>query len=839
MTQAPQRPPRAGKSKPLVVVIDTAAPATGDPARVLAASGFQVRTVRDGSKLAAALERWQPELLLARLGSTAAAGQETVQLLAALENVKHQAVLVICSELSRQLSHGLCRAAASDIVVGPIADELLVHKVGQMLQAAGERQELALCRARLAHTQRISGLGNWEWHPETSRLWWSAEIFRIFGLDTGRLEPDYSVFISLLHPDDRATVDATVRNAMAHRQVLSFECRIIRPDGRLRFIHGQGEPASLGAGRPTVMFGTLQDITERRERGNRLRLLKEAVECLPIGITIAGSDGRIVYTNPAEAQIHGFSVEELMQREACALAPPRLRTPMKLQKLEQIGLWRRETTNVRKNGEEFPVQLSSIAVRNAAGDFLGVITACEDITERKAAEQRIEQLAYSDMLTGLPNRWMFQDRLSKALAAAERDGRQVGVMFLDLDHFKDVNDTLGHDFGDRLLQAVAQRLAVSTREADSLARLGGDEFVVILTNPAGLEGVAAAAERIQTAFRQPFELEGRQIYSSASIGIALYPDDGKDVASLLQSADMAMYHAKGQGRQSYHFFSSEIHRSVRRKVALENALRRALERQEFHLVFQPQWDLPSNKLVGLEALIRWDSVEFGSIPPASFIPLAENAGLIHPLGEWVLRSACAQAAAWLAAGLALPRLAVNISGHQLKAPGFPDLVDAILRETGLSPERLELEFTESVLMEEAARTTAILQALKGRGIRLSIDDFGTGYSSLSYLRHFPIDRIKIDRSFVADLASNPEGGAIVEAVIAMGRSLRMRVLAEGVESRDQLDFLALRGCDEAQGFFFAKPLPAAELEAILGGRELPLPVPVAEEKFGCGAGAED
>jgi EAL domain-containing protein (putative c-di-GMP-specific phosphodiesterase class I) len=305
----------------------------------------------------------------------------------------------------------------------------------------------------------------------------------------------------------------------------------------------------------------------------------------------------------------------------------------------------------------------------------------------------------------------------------------------------------------------------------------------------------------------------------ASIGIALYPEDGKDVASLLQCADMAMYHAKGLGRQTYHFYSREMNRLVHRKVALENGLRQALERQEFHLVFQPQRDLLSGSLSGLEALIRWESAEFGQVPPESFIPLAESSGLIFPIGEWVLRAACAQVAAWLAAGFAVPRVAVNISGQQIKRPDFLTMVDAVLQETKLPAQHLELEFSESILLEETGRTTSSLRELKARGIHLSIDDFGTSYSSLSFLRRYSIDRIKIDRAFIADLAGNPEGEALVEAIIAMGRGFKLKVTAEGVENRDQLDFLTQRGCDEAQGFFFGRPLPAAELESILGGNK--------------------
>jgi diguanylate cyclase (GGDEF)-like protein/PAS domain S-box-containing protein len=579
--------------------------------------------------------------------------------------------------------------------------------------AVREPEEPSLYLARMTHIQRIAGLGCWEWDPEANTLWWSAEVFRLLGQKKGRLKPSYEGFLSLLHPGDREVVDARVREALAQRLPLDIEYRIVRPDGRLRFIRTQGELVSLGTGRSTVMLGTLQDITEG-----------------------------------------------------------------------------------------------------------------------KASEQRILQLAYSDALTGLPNRRMFQDRLGQSLAAAGRDGHRVGVMFLDLDHFKDVNDTLGHEFGDKLLRAVAQRLAASTREADTLARLGGDEFVVILTHLDEMEGVAVVAERIQASFRTPFELEGRQIYCGASIGIAIYPEDGKDVASMLQSADMAMYHAKGQGSQTYHFYSREMNRSIRQKIALENGLRQAIGRQEFHLVFQPQWDLLSGTLIGLEALIRWESAEFGHVPPASFLPLAESSGLIFPIGEWVLRGACTQAATWLADGYAVPRVAINISGHQLKRPDFLAMVDTVLQETGIQAQQLEFEFTENVLMEESARTSAILRQLKTRGIHLSIDDFGTGNSSLNYLRQFSVDRIKIDRTFVAALAGNGEDGGLVEAIIAVGRSLKLKVMAEGVESSEQLEFLTRRGCDEAQGLFFARPLPAEALPAVLVSGRLSQWSGCVDEVFG-------
>ena len=485
--------------------------------------------------------------------------------------------------------------------------------------------------------------------------------------------------------------------------------------------------------------------------------------------------------------------------------------PWLLEKLEKYGAWRRESVNRRKGGEEFPVQLSSVAVRGSQGECLGVITACEDITERKKNEAQIHQLAYYDNLTGLPNRALFLDRLQKALALTDRSDTQVAVLFLDLDNFKDINDTQGHDFGDSLLKEVARRLSGCIRAADTLARLGGDEFVVMLAATDSQGTASITAVRILETFRTPFDLEGRRIYAGISIGIAIYPDDAPDQEGLLRSADTAMYEAKARGRQNFQFFSARMNREIVEKVALESALWQALEREELSLFYQPQWDLQTGRHCGVEALLRWRHPELGEIPPSRFIPLAEGSGQIFRLGEWVLRSACAQASAWAGAGCRVGRVAVNISGHQLRQPDFPDLIGCVLADTGLDPANLELEFTESVLMDHAEQTVMVLQALKGMGVQLSIDDFGTGYSSLSYLKHFPVDRIKLDRSFVAGIGRDLGDAAIVAAVIALARTLKIRVLAEGVETRPQLEFLQDHGCSEVQGYLLGAPMPGLEL----------------------------
>ncbi|HEX9024792.1 MAG TPA: EAL domain-containing protein [Geobacteraceae bacterium] len=545
-------------------------------------------------------------------------------------------------------------------------------------------------------------------------------------------------------------------------------------------------------------------------RKKLLTLLKAAVDCLPIGITVCDTNGKIVYTNPAEAEMHGYMLGELIGWDASRLAPPYLKMPFSPEKMKRVRPWRRESINVKKAGEEFPVQLTSVNIIDDDGECLGTVTACEEITSRKEAERRIWQLAYYDNLTGLPNRRTFHDRLQLAMALAHREGRRIGLLFLDLDNFKDVNDTQGHDFGDKLIREVAARLGAEMRDSDTLARLGGDEFVVALTTINGRESAAAAAERVLSLFSQPFAIDGRKVYSGASVGIAIYPDDGQDVESIFKCADTAMYHAKNDGKSNYRFFSAEMNLRIMHRVALESSLRQGMENEEFHLLYQPQWDLATSRVIGAEALLRWQSEEFGLLLPAEFVPLAENSGQILSLGEWALQSACRQAKEWSQTGFHEIKVGVNISGQQFRQPDFPEVIARVIRESGIAQGVLELEFTESVIMANADKTIETFRSLKKMGVRLCIDNFGTGYSSLSYLKHFPIDRIKIDRSFIADVNHSNGDATIVEAIISMAHSLNLKVTAKGVENSGQLRFLASRNCDEAQGFHLAMPMPAED-----------------------------
>ncbi|GAB7027626.1 sensor domain-containing protein [Geotalea toluenoxydans] len=440
-----------------------------------------------------------------------------------------------------------------------------------------------------------------------------------------------------------------------------------------------------------------------------------------------------------------------------------------------------------------------------------------DITDRKKAEDEIQQLAYYDTLTGLPNRSLLQDRLGQSIVQAVRDNRKVAIMCLDLDRFKSINDTLGHVAGDSLLATVAERLTECVWETDTVARIGGDEFVIIISAIEHAEDLNKIAEKILAAISKPLALNGQEIFITASIGIAIYPEDGTDVQGLLKNADLAMYKAKDQGRDTFQYFSQEMNVQTLEHLILENSLRRALERNEFVIFYQPQMDLKSGRLVGMEALIRWQHPDLGLLPPSRFIPMAEETGLILPIGEWALQTACAKNRAWMDAGFMPLRVAVNLCGIQFRQKKFIELIEAVLKKTGLAPSQLELELTESMLMSKAEESTTVLHKLKEMGVSLAIDDFGTGYSSLSYLKNFPINRVKIDRSFIRDVPNNPDDTAIVSAIIAMAHNLNLKVTAEGVENHSQLEFLSTRNCNEIQGYLLSSPLPEAEFTRFLRG----------------------
>jgi len=623
------------------------------------------------------------------------------------------------------------------------------------------------------------------------------------------------------YADDRGIVEALIVPLLAGQEPFSQgELRLKTKDQSYRWVELVARPFGRVNEGIAGLTGTIRNITAKRLAEEALRENEERYRRIFLNIQDvyfeASVGGILVEVSPSVENLLGYRRDQLIGRLFSSICAEEGRmTEVRELLLEKKQLKDFELTLRHREGGSISCSLNVNMACDASGKPLKLVGSIRDVTERKQAEQEIRKLAYHDTLTGLPNRSLFQDRLDQALAQAKRHGRDLSLLFLDLDRFKDVNDTLGHASGDLLLQAVAERLRLCVRQSDTVARLGGDEFVVLLTSVKNERDGAIVAEKILEMLSEPIDLDGKAVFTSCSIGVVMSPHDGENAEALLKHADMAMYAAKDKGRNNFQFYSSEMNRNAYDRHLLEHKLRRAIEEEQFEVYYQPQWDMGSRTLIGLEALVRWMDPDEGMISPARFIPVAEESGLIRPLGEWVLRTACAQVQAWHEAGYQQVRVGVNISGRQFRQPDLVAMIDDILAETGLPAEYLELELTESYLMEDADATNRILAFLKVRGIELAIDDFGTGYSSLNYLKNFPIDRIKIDQSFVRDVTASRDDAAIVEAIIAMAESLELDVIAEGVETAEQLKFLQARGCQEMQGYFFARPMPVAEVSRYL------------------------
>jgi diguanylate cyclase (GGDEF)-like protein/PAS domain S-box-containing protein len=535
-----------------------------------------------------------------------------------------------------------------------------------------------------------------------------------------------------------------------------------------------------------------------------------------IGIFQITPDGRPLSINRALAQMFGYDSPERLLTEISNVGRQLFVDPGRIgelaRALEESDVVRAAEVEVyRRDHTKKWLLMNLRTVRDANGKSTLHEGTVEDITDRKVAEERVQYLAYYDALTGLANRTLLQDRLSKALAGARRQKDKVALLFLDLDRFKNINDSLGHSVGDLLLKDVAERLKKTAREQDTVSRLAGDEFLIVLTDVKDIPDAAVAAERFMDAMTAEFVVQGQPMNISCSLGISIFPEHGTDAETLIKHADAAMYCAKDYGRDNFRFFTEDMNAQAVERLILESSLRLALDRQELFLVYQPQMEMATGRITGLEALLRWQHPELGLVPPDRFIRIAENSGLIMPIGEWVLRTACSQARKWQDEGLPPVPVAVNVSAVQFRQEGFREFIRKVLHETGLASQYLELELTESLLLSNADVRFQVLQDLKTMGLKLAIDDFGTGYSSFSYLKHFPVSKLKIDRSFVRDVAVNPDDAAITSAIISMAKNLNLRVIAEGVENEAQMAFLRAHHCDEIQGYYFSKPLSTDEV----------------------------
>lgn len=601
--------------------------------------------------------------------------------------------------------------------------------------------------------------------------------------------------------------------AQVQTQLFLFDC--LRADGHkvpieLRLVlvwdENDGFEGILGVGR---------DISQQRRAEKDLRMAATVFEHSTSAILITDPAGYIVQANEAFSRVSGYAVAQVLDQLPSMLtvdAQQRAHLTYVLKQLHVNGTWEGEVWLKRLNGEHYPAWVGITAVLDDEGDLASYVCFFSDISERKASEQRIHRLAYYDALTHLPNRTLFQDRLHTALQQAERNKSWVVLMFLDLDRFKPINDSLGHAAGDRMLKDMAIRLLACVGDDDTVARMGGDEFTLLLqpraTRQLALNRAISVAEQILASLVKPFVLESREFFVTASIGIALSPQDGNELSQLMKNADTAMYHAKERGKNNFQFYQADMNASALERLELESDLRHALEQQEFILFYQPQFSGDGKRLTGVEALLRWNHSRRGLVPPGDFIPVLEELGLVVEVGDWVLAEACRQLKLWHQAKVRVPKVSVNISARQFSDGQLGTRIATILKETGLSPACLELELTESILMREVSEALHILASLKNLGLSIAVDDFGTGYSSLNYLKQFPIDVLKIDRTFVDGLPSGEQDAQIARAIIAMAHSLNLAVIAEGVETQEQLDFLREHGCDEVQGYLFGRPMPA-------------------------------
>jgi diguanylate cyclase (GGDEF)-like protein/PAS domain S-box-containing protein len=747
-------------------------------------------------------------------------------------------------------------------------EQLNRQLVSEVERRRAKEEALRSNERSLAEAQRMAHLGSCTYDPATRRTTWSAEAMRLLGLAADAAPLSGRQLLRRVHTGERRRVCELLRRALVSGERYETELRILACDGATRWMQVRGQPVTDADGRVALLRGTALDITLRKQQEQLLeserRILRaiaggaplpQALELLcrsveeqapgaSCAVLLLDRDTRALRCGAAPSLPHGFALahdsgqtalpdellapaggaEQLLRVYDLAPGTADAQTGLSAHRALALAEGLRTCWSVPVPGAE-RAALGLLEVyfrepRRPGAPERELIERCADIAriaiERDEAERRIRQLAHYDELTGLPNRFMLAQTLEQAVRRAQRHEQPMALLFVDVDRFKNINDALGHDAGDQLLREVGRRMCAALRASDVVARFGGDEFVAVLEDLPHSGYAGTVAGKLLQLLAEPMHIEGQDLNVTASIGIAICPQDGADARTLQKHADIAMFRAKAQGRNSCCFYSPQAAAMPLERLTLEAQLKRALERGELLLHYQPKQEIATGRITGMEALLRWQHPELGMVPPARFIPLAEETGLIVPIGEWVLRTACEQAAALPHDARGEPlRVAVNLSARQFADESLIALVAQVLARSGLASAALELEITESLLMHNLEHTTRVLAALRESGVKLAMDDFGTGYSSLAYLKRFPVDSIKIDRSFIHGVPGDVDGESITQAVIAMAHSLRLRAIAEGVETAQQLEFLRSHGCDEIQGYFFSKPLPYDELTRLL------------------------
>ncbi len=798
-----------GKSRVLVVDDDPAMRLLMGEALRLA--GFDVEEAEDGEAALAAVSRRQPDVVLLDVIMPKLDGFSVCLELRKQPKTEHIPVLMVTGLDDTDSIRRAFASGATNFITKPINWTTLGYHVNYLLRASRAFSELRESRAYYNTILEDIPVFVCRWAPDGTIRFVNAAYCRYF--DKSAEELIGHSFMPLVPEEDLEKIRQHIASIDAGRPMASLEHRVIRADGEVRWQRWTNRALFDEDGNITGYQSVGEDITEQKEAEEKLLLAGEVFVNSDEMIAVTDSAANIIDVNPAFCRLTGYAREAILGMNMRILqleCHDQRFYDYHEQALLTTGSWQGEIQGRGRNGLPFTSLMTINAVRNEQGEPTHFVHLSTDISRLKEVEEKLRQLALFDPLTGLANRVLLHDRLQQTIYEADRDRNIAALILLDLDNFKDINDTMGHPSGDLMLAQVGERLRQRTRHSDTVARMGGDEFIIVLRNASSSECVGRVAQEIVASLSQPFLLEDRKVYVTVSLGIVLYPLDGRDTDELIRKADTAMYHAKGLGKNRYQFFTAEMNQRVQERLALQTDLRRALEQNEFVVYYQPKINLETEEVTGVEALVRWCKPGNGLIPPAVFIPLAEETGLIVPIGEKVLQLACAQVAAWRSQGIVNLPVAVNLSAIQLREEGLAATVQEILTTTGLSPGALELEITESAIMQETDQAIAMLQTLQGMGIRVTMDDFGTGYSSLSYLKRFPISWLKIDRTFIAEVMSQADDAEIIRAIIAMAHRLRLKVVAEGVETAEQLAFLRQEGCDEAQGYYFARPMPADE-----------------------------
>lgn len=811
----------ARKDNSLVLVVDDSELIRLKLRRFLENDGYTVVEAKDGVQALSTYEQLQPNIVLLDCVMPIMDGFTTCAKIQELPGGSRTPIIMIISLEDDKTVDQAFEAGATDYITKPIHWAVLRQRVRRLLLARFTEKSLdqsqAFAQSIINHALdgiiTVDSKGKIRsFNPAAERIF-DYVTDEVIGQDVNLLMPKF--FCN--ENDCYLTIDPNT--ATSNISGISKEITGRRKDGLIVYLeltvnkfHMEGEP---------IYTVIIRNITSRKQADEALHESKKRYQALTENtydlISEISADGYFLYLSPNYKDVLGYETIELLGKKVEAFIHhddlPSVHAGLG-RAIEHNTLGQVIYRFMGKNGDMCWFESTGKVYQAATGEKR-VVFVSRDITERQRYEETIRHQAFHDSLTGLPNRLLFKDRLTLAMAHAKRNKQTLAVLFLDLDQFKLINDTLGHGLGDKMLQSVANRLKKCVREDDTVARLGGDEFTLILPEIMRAEDAAKVAHKILQSIREPMDIDCHELYITSSAGIVFYPNDGKDAETLLKNADTAMYRAKEKGRNNYQLYTPAMNAKAFERLSMENSLRRALERKEFVLYYQPKYSMSTGHVIGMEALLRWQTPDRGLVSPGEFIPIAEETGLIVPIGEWVLRTACAQNKAWQDEGLSPLRVAVNISARQFQLQNFVETVSRVLEETGLDPNWLELEITETVAMHNAEHGIMMLEELNEKGIQLSIDDFGTGYSSLSYLKRFPINKLKIDKSFVSEIGVEQERAAIASTIIVLGQSLSLGVVAEGVETKEQLDFLVDHQCDEMQGYLFGRPMPTDEFKELL------------------------